>query len=630
MTVDMQSRRLPRYAGAAIAAMTVVISLFAGSDGSGAVTPSAVTLPPPAAATAPLGAPNIVILLADDWGFSDVGAFGGEMATPNIDALAANGVRFANFHVAGSCSPTRAMLQTGVGNHRNGLGNMPETIPPEHVGQPGYDTVMNHDVVTIAQMLGAGGYRTYMTGKWHLGSDATRLPHARGYDRAFSLADAGADNFEQRPIEGLYDSAAWTENGRPTTLPRDYYSSTFVVQRMIDYIDADVASGRPFLASINFLANHIPVQAPDADIAAYAGRYGEGWSALRTARSEGAVAQGVIPASAGHGTMASTTDWAALPDEERAARARSMQAYAAMATAMDREIGRLVAHLKASGDYDNTLFVFLSDNGPEPTDPMTRLRNRLYLGFSYDLSPANIGRRNSLSYIGPSWASAAAAPLSGYKFSAAEGGLRVPLIMAWPGNPSFRRGAIVSGMTHVTDIAPTLVDLAGVAGHDGEWQGRAVEPMIGHSLTPALTGTADAVRPADESIGYELSGNAALFRGDYKLVKNLPPIGDGRWQLFDIRNDPGETRDLSTEMPVLFAAMQADYAAYAERDAVLPMPDGYTADQQIADNAFNNFMQPKLLRAAPFVAAIIVTLFGLVYWWRRRRRARRALAAAGA
>ena len=225
--------------------------------------------------------PNIVILLADDWCFSDVGSFGAEFATPNIDALAYAGVRFSNFHVAGSCSPSRAMLQTGVMNHRNGLGNMPETIPDEHRGKPGYDTVLNHRVVTIGELLKAAGYRTYLTGNWHLGCDATRLPHARGYDRAFSLADAGADNFEQRPIEGMYDKANWTENGKPATLPKDYYSSRFVVQRMIDYIEADRKSGKPFLASINFLANHIPVQAPDSDIARYSAMYQGGWTALR-------------------------------------------------------------------------------------------------------------------------------------------------------------------------------------------------------------------------------------------------------------------------------------------------------------------------------------------------------------
>jgi arylsulfatase/uncharacterized sulfatase len=584
----------------------------------------AVPQTPPRAAPLPPRQPNIVILLADDWGFSDVGAFGGEMATPNIDALARAGVRFSNFHVAGSCSPTRAMLQTGVGNHRAGLGNMPETIPPEHVGQPGYDTVMNHRVVTIAEMLRARGYRTYLTGKWHLGSDATRLPHARGYDRAFSLADAGADNFEQRPIEGMYESAAWTENGRPATLPRNYYSSTFVVEKMIDYIEADRASGKPFLASINFLANHIPVQAPDADIARYAGQYRDGWTALRQARARRAMAAGVIPDGAPMVTMATTRDWASVAAEERAAQVRVMQAYAGMATAMDREVGRLVAHLKARGDYDNTIFLFLSDNGPEPTDPLSRWRNRLFLGHAYDLSTGNIGRRNSFSYIGPGWASAAASPLSGYKFSATEGGLRVPLIIAWPGNPAFRPGSIVPGLAHVTDVVPTLLDLTGTPAPGAEWRGRAVEPIVGRSLVPALTGAADGVHADEQPIGYELSGNAALFKGDYKLVRNLPPTGDGRWQLFDIRRDPGETRDLSAAMPARFAEMQADYAAWARANAVLDMPAGYTADDQINENAFNNMVKPRLLQAAPWAAALLATLTALLLWRRKKRRARPA------
>src|SRR5258706_1677482 len=239
--------------------------------------------------------PNIVILLADDWGFSDVGSFGSEIRTPNIDALARAGVRFSDFHVAGSCSPTRAMLQTGVSNHRAGLGNMPETIPPDHVGKPGYDTVLNNRVVTMASLFRDAGYRTYLTGKWHLGKTADKLPVARGYDHAFSLADAGADNFEQRPIEGLYDTADWTEDGKPARLPKDYYSSRFVVDKMIAYIDAGRSTARPFFASVNFLANHIPVQAPDAYIARYRTAYRDGWTAIRTARRDRAAALGIVP-----------------------------------------------------------------------------------------------------------------------------------------------------------------------------------------------------------------------------------------------------------------------------------------------------------------------------------------------
>ncbi|WP_447929616.1 arylsulfatase [Sphingopyxis fribergensis] len=563
--------------------------------------------------------PNIVILLADDWGFSDVGSFGSEIATPNIDALAHAGMRFSNFHVAGSCSPTRAMLQTGVMNHRNGLGNMPETIPDQHRGKPGYDTVMNLRVVTIAQLLKAAGYRTYLTGKWHLGSDARRLPHARGYDRAYSLADAGADNFEQRPIEGMYDTAAWTENGKPATLPKNYYSSHFVVQRMIDYIEADRKSGKPFLASINFLANHIPVQAPDSDIARYSAIYKDGWTALRAARAKRAAMLGIVPAGVPIVTMATTPDWKKLDTEERAAAVRVMQAYGGMATAMDREVGRLVAHLKATGDYNNTIFVFLSDNGAEPTNPFGSLRNRLFLDMQYDLATANIGRRGSFAAIGPGWASAAVSPLSGYKFTAAEGGLRVPLIIAWPGNAEFRAGGISDGLAHVTDIVPTLTELAGVSDHGGSWQGKAVEPVTGRSLVPALKGRPGSVH-GDAPLGYELSGNAALFRGDYKLVRNLAPTGDGKWRLYDLKTDPGETHDLAAAQPDRFAAMMADYGAYAKANGVLDMPAGYTADEQINRYAFEQQGKPRLIRLGLWVGGIVVLLAGLVWGLRRRRR----------
>jgi arylsulfatase A-like enzyme len=596
--------------------------------GTSALAAALLLAPAQAAPPAPTPKqPNIVILLADDWGFSDVGAFGAEYQTPNLDALAYAGMRFSNFHVAGSCSPSRAMLQTGVMNHRNGLGNMPETIPDAHRGKPGYDTVLNHRVVTIAELFGAAGYNTYLTGKWHLGSDATRLPEARGYDRAFSLADAGADNFEQRPIEGMYDTAAWTENGKPATLPKDYYSSTFVVQKMIDYIDADRASGKPFLASINFLANHIPIQAPDSDIARYAAMYKDGWTKLREARAKRAAALGIVPAGAPMVTMATTPDWAKQSEEERAAAVRVMQAYAGMATAMDREIGRLVAHLKATGEYENTIFVFLSDNGAEPTNPFGSLRNRLFLDMQYDLSTANIGRRGSFSAIGPGWASAGASPLSGYKFSAAEGGLRVPLIVTWPGNEQIRAGAVNGGLAHVTDILPTLTELAGVEDHGGSWKGKAVEPVTGRSLVPMLGSAAGSVH-GDDPLGYELSGNSALFRGDYKLVRNLAPTGDGKWRLYDLKSDPGETKDLSAAEPARFDAMMADYRAYAKANGVLDMPAGYTADAQINRYAWEQQGKKRAIKAGLWLGGGIVAFTALIWGWRRRRRARRAASGA--
>jgi arylsulfatase/uncharacterized sulfatase len=566
--------------------------------------------------------PNIVILLADDWGFSDVGAFGGEIATPNIDALAAKGVRFSNFHVAGSCSPTRAMLQTGVINHRAGLGNMPETIPPEHLGKPGYETHLNNRVVTIAQQLRAVGYRTYLSGKWHLGHTPNTLPTARGYDHALALAQSGADNFEDKPNLLIYDKTEWTEDGKPAKLPKRFYSSTLIVDKMIGYIDRGKASGKPFLASVNFIANHIPVQARDADIAAYAGRYNAGWTVLRNERRAAAIAKGVMPVGVPAVTMNTSGDWSKLSAQQQRQRAGAMAAYAGMGTAMDREIGRLIAHLKAIGAYDNTIFVFLSDNGAEATDPMNMgAFTRWNANQEYDQSIAQQGRPGSLTAQGAGFASASVSPLRGYKFTASEGGLRVPMIMAWPGNPAIKGGSVAAGFAHVTDMPLTLLMLAGVAPQQGSFSGRRVEPMIGADLTPMLTGAASSVHSPDKPLGYELSGNAVLFKGDYKLVKNLPPYGDGRWRLYNITTDPGEAHNLSGSEPERFVAMQKDYAAFAKANKVLPMPEGFTAPDQILANALRTLLIPRLLRLWPVGAALMMATAALI-WWRRRRTPR--------
>ncbi|MCM0001266.1 MAG: sulfatase-like hydrolase/transferase [Erythrobacter sp.] len=564
--------------------------------------------------------PNIVLILADDWGFTDVGAFGGEIATPHLDALALGGVRFANFHVAGSCSPTRAMLQTGVRSHRAGVGNMPETIPPQHRGRPGYATTIAPQALTLAQRLEAAGYYNVLVGKWHLGVDPADQPRARGYHRALALLQSGADNFENKPIHLLYNEVKWTEDSQPVALPAPFYSSTLIVDKTIAYLDDPARRGRPFYASINFLANHIPVQAPDADLARYAGRYREGWNALRQARARGAAARGLIAPEPAMVRMKSTADWASLTPAEQTQRAGAMAAHAAMASAMDREVGRLIAALKARGEYDNTIFVFLSDNGPEPSDPANLgTFERLNVETFYDLRVERQGRPGSLTVIGAGFASALAAPFRGYKFTASEGGLRVPLIVAWPGNPQLQAGRIARGFAHVTDIAPTLLALTGAAG--APTPARA-EPITGKDLTPMLTGAAKAVRAPDEALGYELSGNAALFEGDYKLVKNLPPYGDGQWHLYDIVRDPGETTDLAAREPQRFAAMQAEYAAYAKADGVLAMPAGYSAPDQILAYATAELLVPRLLMLWPYMLGL--ALVGGAWLWRRRRTARRA------
>ena len=562
--------------------------------------------------------PNIVVLVADDWGFSDVGSFGSEIATPNLDALAQRGMRFSNFHVAASCSPTRSMLLTGVDNHRNGVGNMRETIPREHMGRDGYLSVLNQRVVTIASLLRDAGYRTYASGKWHVGKEAHNLPPARGFDRSIVQGDSGSDNWEtgKRYLD-LADKVFWFEDGKEAVMPEEYYSSQYFVDRAMEYIGPGAPQDPPFFAYVAFQANHLPVQSPPEFMAPYRGRYQAGWTALREARRNRAAELGLIPRDTRMQTMSTTQDWNTLSDDEKNIAARRMEVYAGMATAMDHHVGRLINHLKKTGRFDNTVFVFLSDNGAEASDPYAVPLGRLWLAMNYTRDGDNIGGKGSYTAIGPSWGSAAASPLATYKFYSGEGGIRVPLIFS--GVPGVAAGSVHSSFAHVNDIAPTLLELAQVPAPKGSYRGQPVETMTGRSLLPVLQGASERVHPVDEPVGYELSGNQALFKGDLKLIRNIPPLGDGQWRLYDIRQDPGETQDLQARMPDVFRTMLADYEAYAKANGVLAMPEGYDPVRQVIVNALYNAYLPRLQRAALPLLAGLALLAGWLHWRRRRR-----------
>lgn len=575
----------------------------------------------PAASTRP----NIVVIVADDLGYSDLGAFGGEIATPNLDALAASGTRFANFHVAGECSPTRAMLLTGLNSHRSGVGAMRESVPPELEGRPGYLTVLDRDVVTVSSLLQRGGYRTYAVGKWHVGKEAYNLPPARGFDRSLVQGDSGSDNWEpaQRYL-ALTDRVNWFADGKPARMPAEFYSSTFYVDRAIEWLRADRGS-KPFFLYLAFQANHIPLQAPREFIERQRGRYDVGWQKIRERRHARAIELGLIRPDAPLANWPTLEDWASLDPTRRAYDARRMEVYAAMLEAMDHEIGRLRAALRALDEERDTVFVFLSDNGAEASDPYEYLSGRLWLMTQYSNDIDRLGGKGGYTSIGANWASAAAAPLATHKFYAGEGGLRVPLIISGPvggastdGKAATARGGIHSGFTYVTDITPTLLELAGLE-HPGRADG--VEPLQGKSLLPVLRGLAERIRKPEEWVGYELAGNAALFAGDLKLVRNLPPIGDGDWQLFDITNDPGETRDLRDSRVKDFERLLNYYKTFEREEGVLPLPEGYEPREQVTRNALRRVILPSL--TGPLLALLGVGLVWLL--WRRRGTLRGAL-----
>ncbi len=569
----------------------------------------------PQVARAAAPRPNIVVLVADDWGFSDLGAFGGEIATPNLDALAKRGMRFSNFHVAASCSPTRSMLLTGVDNHRNGVGNLREAMPTEHLGKPGYQGSLASNVVTVAQRLQDSGYRTYIAGKWNVGSEPFNLPNRRGFDKSIVQGDTGSDNWEpSKQYLPHLPQVYWFEDGQTANMPADYYSSEYFVDRTIGYIDADPRKQQPFFAYVGFQANHVPVQAPQAYIDKYKGKYHEGWTVLRERRLARAIELGLVPPGTRLTTMSTTGDWNALSEKDRLHMERQMEVYAAMAEAMDAHVGRLVDHLKKTGQYDNTVFVFLSDNGPEGSDYHEA---QPWLAFHYKQDTETLGAKGTIGIPGPGWASASASPLYTYKFWSGEGGIRTPMLISGP--PVRQANHIATALTHVTDITPTLLDLAQVKAPGASYQGAAVEPITGMSLLPLLQGSASAVRKPEQPLGYELSGNAALFKGKLKLVRNMPSLGDGLWHLYDLSQDPGETQDISAKLPQEFAAMQADYAAYEKANQVLEMPSGYTPQRQVFINSVLRYWLPVFGKQA---LGVVLALVALLVWWRLRRRSR--------
>lgn len=567
--------------------------------------------------------PNIVLFLADDLGFSDSEPYGGEISTPTISELAAQGITFTNHHTAASCAPTRGMLLTGVDSHLNGVPNIPESIPPVQAERANYRGTLSHNVVTVATLLRDAGYHTYMTGKWHLGKAPDLLPSRRGFERTITMADTGADNWEKKPYLPMYRKANWFGDGKEIDLPEDFYSSKFFIDKTIEFIESNRADGKPFFSYVPFQAVHMPVQAPESFTDKYLGRYDEGWKSLRASRLKRSKALGIVPTDTALATVPSTPDWDSMADDDKAYASKKMAVYAGMVDAMDFHMGRLIAYLKDTGQYENTVFIFMSDNGPEATDVLSGWRGLYLRGWfathGYNIDYDTLGTRGSFVAIGAGFGSSASSPLAYYKWFAREGGMRVPLIVA--GRPVAQPGRISNAFTYVTDLVPTILELADVTSPSGTYAGREIEPTTGESLMPLLSGQSREVHAPDEAIGYELAGNAALFKGDHKIVMDRGPVGDGIWHLFNYKRDPGEAVELEEELPELFAEMREDYRAYERDYQVLPVPDGYDQRKEVIFYTIRNNPSPLLLSAA------LVGLLILVLSWRVLRGLRRRTSA---
>jgi arylsulfatase len=524
--------------------------------------------------------PNVLLIVVDDMAVSDLGSFGGEIPTPNLDRLAFDGVRFTNFISAPTCSPARAMMLTGVDAHRAGFGNMVEELAPNQEGKPGYEGYLVERVATLPALMRDAGYRTYMTGKWHLGSGVGKGPGYRGFERSFSLDASGASHFaDMRSVIPLAADgrASYLEDGRQLErLPDDFrYSSEFYVDRMIEYLSDDAESGQPFFAYLSFTAPHWPLQAPYEAIAAQKGRYDAGYDALAEARLARQVEMGLVPPGTPRAARSpKERPWTSLDDDEQKTEIRAMEVYAAMVAEIDWHTGRLVDFLAKTGRLDNTAIIFLSDNGAEGHDldetwPMEAFPDiRKAIDANHDFSYEAMGREGSYVLYGPNWANAGSPIFRLHKGFPTEGGTRVAAFIRHPASVS--EPAIVDDLVYVTDLAPTILELAGID-HPGDvYQGRAIEPLSGHSFVGLIDGSGDAA--PDRVLGMELFGKRAVREGRWKIVHMPAPWGSGDWQLYDVVADPGEARDLADRHPDVLASLISHWEDYARENNVI-IPD---------------------------------------------------------
>jgi arylsulfatase A-like enzyme len=512
--------------------------------------------------------PNILLILADDLGYSDLGCYGGEIKTPNLDALASRGVRFTQFYNATRCCPSRASLLTGLYPHQAGVGDMTGDAGPQN---PGYRGRLTERCVTIPEVLKSAGYRTYMVGKWHL----TRNPGpiARGFDEFYGMIGGFNSFFQEQPFYSRLPAGRMQRQ----YAPGEFYSTDAFADYALDFLaDARMTKEQPWFLYLAFNAPHFPLHAPAADVAKYSKTYEQGWDAVREARYAKQQQLGlvdpqwalspraIVPANRFNEQTGwankQNPAWESLPADRRADLARRMAVYAAMIDRMDHAIGRVVASLREHGEIDNTLVLFLSDNGacaewdPWGFDGVSGPNNKLHTGDEL----AKMGGPGTYHSYGSGWANACNTPWRLYKHYGHEGGISTPLIVRWPRGIADRlAGQLVQQPGHLIDLMPTIAAAAG-AKYPARHAGSDVLPAEGQSLLPALQGAA----PHARKIYWEHHGNRAVRDGRWKLV-GLE--GSPTWELYDIDADRVESRDLSRQEPETVRRLIEQWNAWADQ-----------------------------------------------------------------
>jgi arylsulfatase len=485
--------------------------------------------------------PNILLIVADDLGYADLGVFGSDIRTPNIDGLARQGLRFSHFHTAPLCAPTRAMLLSGNNNHVAGMARQ-HPNPPLQGEAPGYEGHLSDRIAPLPRVLAQAGYHTYTVGKWHLGEELEHSARAAGFERSFGVAEGAASHFDGRGFENA--PSIYHEDGEFAEWPDGAYSTNHYTDRLIGYIEASRADGEPFFAFAAYTSPHWPLQVPRDELDRYKGAYDDGYDALRETNFANLKAAGIVPE---HVSLPPRNVliplWSDLDEEEQRRSARKMELYAAMVENLDDNIGRLLQYLRDKGLYENTLIIFMSDNGADGLDFYNRGPYAEYIQEHYDNRWENMGGPESfVSYDAP-WAEAGSAPFRLYKGYATQGGIVAPMIMAGRGVSA--QDEIRHSYATVMDIAPTIIEVARAKYPDDG----SVQAMRGTSLVPFISGKSVQIHADDEVTAMFHRNDAYLRQGKWKLTSIENPFDESHFTLHNLEADPGETTDLSESNP---------------------------------------------------------------------------------
>lgn len=507
--------------------------------------------------------PNIVLILADDLGYGDIGCYGGDIETPHIDALARKGVRFSHFHTAPMCAPTRAMLLTGNDNHIAGMGA--QSLVTNDFG---YEGQLSNRVVTIPTLLKEAGYHSYMTGKWHLGKTPEANPHQRGFDHSYVLLEGAGNHYNNR--SALNDGfASFTEDGDSVSWQEGAYSTDFYTDKMIEYIDKNKDDGKPFFAYVAYTSPHWPLQVDEKYWKKYEGRYNDGYGQLRKNRFKSLKKEGIIPHDAILPKIhESVLPWDSLSSEQKRKEARKMELYAGMVDNMDANIGRLITYLKSINEYKNTLFVFMSDNGAAYRDFINSRQEALSKYYNDDYN--NMGNADSYISYGPQWAEAGSSPFRYFKDYATQGGMNTTMIISGP--QVSRKNEIHHGFTSLLDVAPTFYEIANVS-YPKHYKENLIYPLKGTSLIPFMSGKSNQIHDSTYVFAIEHYGHAMLRKGKWKITNYKKPFSTNNFALYDLSQDLAEQNNLRAREPEKFNELIEEWRKYTEEVKVqFPAP----------------------------------------------------------